>query len=304
MSTISDASDHPAIDANPSAPVAPACQARGMAVPTDLAAPLDDPVALACRLNYVEFCRELGRWSGTGGAVVERDGLMLWATASTFPVSLNGVVRLDPSTPADQVIAFADEWFGARGTGYTVNVVDGADDDLRAAAEAAGLLVLRDSPQMVCDQPVVIPHPSDGVELVWLAEPTQVATFAELVDTAYQSLGAPAGAIRPSIVALDRVLDPHIETVLAVLDGEPVACAQLLLSHGMGGVYYVGTLEAARGRGLGELVTAAVTNRGFERGAAFVGLQASPMGEPIYRRMGYRDLYRQAGLVRFEAPAT
>ena len=275
-----------------------------MAVPTDLAAPLDDPVALACRLNFVEFCRELGRWSGDGGAVVERDGLMLWATASDFPVSLNGVVRLDPSTPADHVIAVADEWFGARGTGYTANAVAGADDDLRAAAEAAGLLMLRDSPQMVCDGPVAPPDAGPELELVWVDRPAQVAVFADLVDTAYQSLGAPAGAIRPSIVALDRVLDPHVETVLALLDGEPVACAQLLLSHGMGGVYYVGTLEAARGRGLGEVVTAAVTNRGFERGAAFVGLQASPMGEALYRRMGYRDLYRQAGLVRFEAPTT
>ena len=129
--------------------------------------------------------------------------------------------------------------------------------------------------------------------------PSRSAAFAELVDTAYQSLGAPAGAIRPSFVALDRALEPQNEIVLALLDGQPVACAQLLLSHGIAGVYYVGTVEAARGRGLGELVTRAVTNRGFERGAPVVGLQASPMGEPIYRRMGYRALYRQAGLVRF-----
>jgi ribosomal protein S18 acetylase RimI-like enzyme len=95
------------------------------------------------------------------------------------------------------------------------------------------------------------------------------------------------------------VLEPQNEVVLALLDGQPAAGAHLLCSHGMAGVYYVGTLEAARGRGLGELVTATVTNRAFERGAPFVGLQASPMGEPIYRRMGYRDLYRQAGLVRF-----
>lgn len=272
-----------------------------MAVPTDLVPPLHDPVARACRLNYVEFCRELGRWSGAGGAVEERDGLMLWGSASDFPVSLNGVVRLDPSTPPDVVLATADEWFGGRGTGYTLNVVDGADDDLRAAAEAAGLLVLRDSPQMVCDAPVEGPSPARGVTLRWATDRADIGAFADLVDTAYQSLGAPAGVIRPSIVATDRVLEPQVEVVLALLDDRPVATALVLHSHAMAGVYYVGTLEEARGRGLGELVTGAVTNRGFERGAAFVGLQASPMGEPIYRRMGYRDLYRQAGLVRFAA---
>ena len=59
--------------------------------------PLADPVARACRLNFLEFCRELARWSGTEGVVEERDGVLLWATASEFPVSLNGVARLDPT---------------------------------------------------------------------------------------------------------------------------------------------------------------------------------------------------------------
>lgn len=264
--------------------------------PTD---PLVEPLARACRLNYVEFCRELGRWSGTGGAVEERDGVALWATASDFPVSLNGAVRLDPTTPAGHVLDLADDWFGERGTGFTVNVVEGVDDDLRDAADAAGLLVMRDSPQMVVEAPVTPPPTPEGVTVRWASTAADVERFATVVDTAYQSLGAPPDAIRPTFVALDRVLEPHLHTVLAELDGEVVACAQLVLSHGIGGVYYVATLEAARGRGLGELVTAAVTNRGFEAGATSVGLQASPMGEPIYRRMGYRDLYRQAGLVRF-----
>ena len=51
---------------------------------------------------------------------------------------------------------------------------------------------------------------------------------------------------------------------------------------------------AARGRGLVELVTRAVTNLGFDGGAPFVMLQASPMGAAVYRRMGYRGLCRYA----------
>jgi hypothetical protein len=37
-------------------------------------------------------------------------------------------------------------------------------------------------------------------------------------------------------------------------------------------------------------VTAAVTNRGLDLGAAWVTLQASDMGAPLYRAMGYRDV--------------
>ena len=63
-----------------------------------------------------------------------------------------------------------------------------------------------------------------------------------------------------------------------------------LLSHGVAGIYWVGSLERARGRGIGRAVTAAATNRGFELGADVASLQASPMGEPIYRAMGYETI--------------
>ena len=64
-----------------------------------------------------------------------------------------------------------------------------------------------------------------------------------------------------------------------------------IVSHGVAGIYWVGSLAAARGRGLGRAVTAAATNAGFDLGADFASLQASPMGEPIYRAMGYETIY-------------
>ena len=65
-----------------------------------------------------------------------------------------------------------------------------------------------------------------------------------------------------------------------------------LLSHGVAGIYWVGTLPEARGRGIAEACTRAATNAGFAAGASFAALQASVMGEPIYRRMGYREVTR------------
>ena len=90
-----------------------------------------------------------------------------------------------------------------------------------------------------------------------------------------------------------------MRTVIAWEGDQPLATAQVVLSHGVAGVYYVGTVEAARGRGLAELVTRTVTNLGFDLGAALVTLQASSMGDPIYRRMGYREVYRYTTHTRF-----
>ena len=80
--------------------------------------------------------------------------------------------------------------------------------------------------------------------------------------------------------------------VLARVDGEPVGATLLHESHGIAGVYWVAVLEEARGRGVAAAMVQHVTNVGFHLGAANVQLQASAMGEPIYRRLGYEELYR------------
>jgi len=58
-------------------------------------------------------------------------------------------------------------------------------------------------------------------------------------------------------------------------------------------------LDQYRGRGLGEAVTRAVTNAGFDLGARINTLQASPMGAPSYLRMGYQTVFDYRVYVRF-----
>ena len=94
---------------------------------------------------------------------------------------------------------------------------------------------------------------------------------------------------------------PHIATFLALVDGEPAAGAMVVVTHGVAGIYWVGTTPEARGRGLAELCTRAATNRGFDLGARVAALQASVMGEPIYARMGYVEVTRYPLLVQFRS---
>ena len=280
---------------------------KGTGTVVSPASPADVALASHCRLNHLEFCRELARWSGRVGEVAERDGVVMFATATEFPVLCNGAMRLDGSTPADRALDLADEWFAERGRGWSLITSDlgaDADADLVAAATARGLLAVGASPAMVCDSPLEPASLPDGIEARWLDEDGRVEDFVAVCDAAYQSLGMPPQVIVDLVRDPARVVEPHLRTVvLHRAGGEPVACAQLLLSHGAAGVYYVGTVESARGQGLAELATRLVTNLAFELGAPWVTLQASSMGESIYRRMGYRDLYGTATFARFAPEA-
>ncbi len=264
----------------------------------------DDEAAALGQANYQEFSRELSRASGRDGEIVETDGLLLHAARTPFPVLFNGVWRLDPTVPAEAVVEAADAFFAERGRGWSVCLRDGVaeDEDLRLAAEDAGVTSLLEAPEMICEAPVV-PRPlPDGAALRWVDDRATLDDFVAVSDAAYATQGLPPGTVVDSVTDLRACVAPHLQTVVAYDGDAPVAAAQVLMSHSIGGVYWVGTVDGARGKGLGDCVTRAVTNRAFELGARFVSLQASAMGEPIYRRMGYRELYRYRTHVRFAPP--
>jgi predicted GNAT family acetyltransferase len=84
------------------------------------------------------------------------------------------------------------------------------------------------------------------------------------------------------------------------VSGIQSSCALALFSHSIAGVYWVGTARNARGMGLAEACTRAVTNKALERGASTVVLQASKFGEPIYRRMGFNEFTRYPWYMYFK----
>jgi ribosomal protein S18 acetylase RimI-like enzyme len=110
---------------------------------------------------------------------------------------------------------------------------------------------------------------------------------------AYKDIGLPAKQAEAAFSRVQGVLDGQVEVVIAFLRDRPVSVAITVLSGESAGVYWVGTVPGARGKGFGELCTQRATNLGFSRGAKLVTLQASAQGNPIYRRMGYREYDRR-----------
>jgi GNAT superfamily N-acetyltransferase len=83
--------------------------------------------------------------------------------------------------------------------------------------------------------------------------------------------------------------EPPMQCYLALLNGEPVGTAQFFLSAGVAGIYNVTCLPEARGRGVGAAITLAPLREARRRGYRISILQASRMGYPVYRRLGFQD---------------
>ena len=90
--------------------------------------------------------------------------------------------------------------------------------------------------------------------------------------------------LRGSLVKWADGLHPH----LARLDGRPACFLGIQDEGGDGGVFMVGTIPEARGRGIaGALLTHSLI-AARERGCDISTLQSTRMGEPVYARLGYR----------------
>jgi len=244
-------------------------------------------------LNLIEYTREDLRWQAPY-EIVERDGVLLFAGASDFMAFCNGVRRVDDRVPGATVVAMAQEYFAAKGRGFsTWTRTLPVDDDLRAAADASGLMEFGDgAPQMICRSRIAEEPLPRGVTIAPVDGPDDVAHFARINGEAYTVYGAPAESSASHFSGPAALAGPSTHAVLARLDGVPVGTVVLTRSHGVAGVYWVAVLEEARGHGIAAALMRHITNLGFDHGAANVQLQASTMGEPVYRRLGYEELYR------------
>lgn len=252
-------------------------------------------------LNFAEAMRDLARRAG--GAVLDADGLMLFAGGHPLPVLVNGVLRTGSGPAAAEVLEHARAFFAPRGRGFSVLIRAHADADLVAAAQAAGLLGLGEMPALVLDHRLADAVPPPGVDLRPVTSAEDVAGYGEVMSAAYATYGMPLDVMPGMLNRLETLCAPHIVSFLARLDGRPVAGAMTVVTHGVAGVYWVGTTPEARGRGLAELCTRAAGNAGFDLGGRIASLQASPMGDPVYRRMGYFEVTRYPYLVQLDPPA-
>ncbi len=240
-----------------------------------------------------------------GGDVLQRDGLLLVAGRHPCPLIVNGALRTG-SMNAATVLERAAEFFGSRRHRYELWTRDGRDADLEAAALSAGMQLAVELHAMVADSIPPLPALGPGVEICVVEDAGGVAAFTGVVAQGFEDEAPDAAGLVRSVFADPlSLLAPDTRAFVVRESGEPVAAAMTMLQAGVAWVGWVATRPGFRGRGLGRLAAAAATRAGFELGADLASLEATKMGTPVYRALGYRETsrYRNYWRVNTDAPA-
>jgi GNAT superfamily N-acetyltransferase len=226
-------------------------------------------------------------WMGEapGGAVDYQDGELLFAGRSPLPF-LNGALRSRSDSSAAELLRRAREFFFARERGFVTFCWPGDPALEQAALEAEMFPVMARYPEMVCRQPMAR---IDGhVQQVTSTE--DAVTYWTICDAAYPSIGFPERLFSEAFNP-EELLDQRVWACLGIDDGRPVACASVWTAGGVGFLGWVAALPESRGKGLAAACTVAAVNQALKDGSDVVSLQASQMGEDLYRRLGFEEIF-------------
>jgi GNAT superfamily N-acetyltransferase len=144
-----------------------------------------------------------------------------------------------------------------------------------------------DLPCMELDPHAALPHPAPGLRV---RNVTDARTLADLQRVAFESFGYPLASARAALTDA-LIAMPHVTFFVGYLDERPVCSAGLIFTGDVAGIYWVGTLAPRRKLGLGAAITAHAAQEARLRGLSRVCLQASQLGAPVYRRLGFRETH-------------
>lgn len=242
--------------------------------------------------NLIESYREHARWQDPCD-FVELNGLILIAGANAFPAAYrNCAVRVDQQLDAKEAVTRARAFFAERRRGFTAITRDSRDQDFAAALVSAGLKPTGESPCMLIETPLDESRVPADARVERFREERQVLDAVAVSAEAYEAIKLPARETRAFFGRPKELLSDRVEGFVAYRNDHPVSTALTIFSGQSAGVYWVGTANDARRHGLAGLCVRLATNAGFARGAKVVTLQATPFGEPIYQRYGYRTYDR------------
>ena len=249
------------------------------------------PAALAAAVKRNLFAFDRYSACSVGAERLEAGGFFRWLT----PVPhawCNGVICSGaPGANATELARETLEYFRAHGMdAFTWWLASGARaEEWSPILQACGYGYDQRTPGMALDLDELAHPAATTAEVRPVTDREGLRVWARTFSAGFAVSDAFAN---PLCALYDSLRGPGspLRHYVAHLDGEPVATSSLFLGAGVAGIYDVATLPAARGRGFGSAVTIAPLREARDEGYRVGILQSSPMGLPVYERLGFRTV--------------
>jgi len=235
-------------------------------------------------LNMWEMFRDIIR-VGRGGELLETGAFTM--CASPHGTSFHNMTMVRDGIAADALLDAVRDFYVRRGRVFSIWTRAHADQALEAALQTRGFLQLVGMPGMALLADPGTRCAPPGLTIRPAVDDQGRRDYLQVTAEAYATFQQPQALSEDVFAALESVCAPHIQGFVGYVGGAPVAAAAVYVTHGVAGIGWVGTVSAHRGHRYAEAVTWAAVREGFRRGGAFASLQASPLGRPVYERMGF-----------------
>lgn len=248
----------------------------------------EDELVATATANFLGSFAKLVEHSAEG-ELRDDDGVFAFVTG--HPISLfNGCVVTEQASAGQLVDAL--EWVRERDLPHRVWIADDLVGELGRVPLEAGLrLDPEPFPNMVLHPATVPPAPAAGVSV----HAVDRSSLDVLLDVSVE-LGMPR-ELAERIFTPGLVEDPDLRAFVASFAGRLAGTSLAIRTGDTSGVYGVGTVPAARRRGIGSAATWAAVEAGREWGCEVVVLQSTPMALSMYEAMGFRTVATYAMFV-------
>lgn len=236
-------------------------------------------------------------WSAYGrgnGCILQSTPNVVWFYTGLPVALLNGVIYAklkhdDVKPTIDSLQTKIDEqgapalwWLGPQST----------PENLGALLEQHGLQNAGETPGMAVDLAVMNSKPKtiENFEIEKVSNVEMQGLWARIAATGTGF----SETIATGMARLEATLtDPQYKAqhrYIGFFNGTPVATSALVLDSGVAGIYAVATIPDARRKGIGEIMTVKPLLEARQMGFRIGILQASSMGYPIYKRIGFNEV--------------
>jgi GNAT superfamily N-acetyltransferase len=217
-----------------------------------------------------------------GGRAFEHDGVTAAVVPGLPDLALANAAVYRDAAGLGSALPLLDRAYVEAGVRRSLIWVPPGDESARDVLGAAGYALDSEAPAMALDLERLPPEDDPLDDWSDTPDPAEIAQIVE------RSYGLQDGAIH---AAIKGWLEPATAYV-ARLDARPACCLTLIRQGPDAGVFLVGTIPEARGRGLARRLLLHALHAARAAGASVSTLQSSRLGYPVYQRLGYVELCR------------